>query len=482
MSEELGIQSKKHDFSEWYLEVVRKCGIIDQRYPVKGFPVYLPWGMFLVKRVTRALEDGLERTAHKPVTFPVVIPESNLAKEKEHVKGFEKEVFWVTHAGENKLDERLFLRPTSETAMYPMYALWIRSHTDLPLKLYQSVQVYRYETKMTKPLLRGREFFWIESHTAQKTMKDADAQVREDMRITETVLKEQLGIPFFLFRRPEWDRFPGAEYTCAYDTLLPDGESLQIATTHNLGQKFAKAFGIGFLTEKNTKDFAYQTCYGPGVSRIVAAIIALHGDDRGLVLPPQIAPVQVAIIPIPAKGKEADIEKGCVEVQKALDGFRTVVDRSAARPGFKFHDWEMKGVPLRIEIGTKELEKRQAVLVRRDTGQKLSVDEKQVRKEAERLLAAIFDRMKAKAEKEFDARLHAAKTFPELKKEIDKGGFVRVQFCSLGKDGEHCAQRIEKELKAKVRGTRTDKEEKAAGSCVACGNAARHIAYVARAY
>ncbi len=481
MSSELGIKSKKIHFSEWYLEAVKKCGIIDQRYPVKGFPVYMPWGMFVTKQVIHSLENELEKAGHKPVNFPVVIPESSLKKEKEHVKGFEKEVFWITHAGENKLEERLFLRPTSETAMYPMYSLWIRSHADLPLKLYQTVQVYRYETKMTKPLLRGREFFWIESHTAQKSMKDADSQVHEDMAITSRVLSEYLGIPFLLFQRPEWDRFPGAEYTYAYDTLLPDSESLQVATTHNLGQKFSKAFGIEF-TDETGKKFACQTCFGPGVSRIVAAIIAIHGDDKGLILPPHIAPVQVVIIPVYAKGREKEIEEKCKGIKAALKEFRVEFDRRNLRPGFKFNDWEMKGVPLRIEIGQKEIESGKAVLARRDDGRKITVEEKNIEKEAGKILEDMFASMKNKAKKEFDSRLREAKTFAELKKEIAKGGFVKVNFCSLSKDGEKCAERIEKDLKVKVRGKIFGKDEKPSGNCVVCGSPARHVVYIARAY
>lgn len=482
MSEELGIGAKKNDFGKWYLEVVRKCGIIDQRYPVKGFPVYMPWGMFITKQIISEFEKELEKTGHMPVNFPVVIPEENLKKEKEHVKGFEKEVFWVTHAGENKLDERLFLRPTSETAMYPMYALWIRSHTDLPLKLYQTVQVYRYETKMTKPLLRGREFFWIESHTAQKSMKDADAQVHEDTAISNVVLSEYLGIPFLLLQRPEWDRFPGAEYTYAYDTLLPDGESLQIATTHNLGQKFSKPFGIEFMDEKGGKSFAYQTCFGPGISRILASLIAMHGDDSGLVLPPHISPVQVVIIPIPVKGKEGMVEEKCREIEKKLPKLRVKFDNSSTRPGFKFHDWEMKGVPVRIEIGPRDIENKQVTIARRDSSEKVSVEEKNLEKEVSRLLDEIFTAMKAKAKKNFESRIMDAKTLPELKKGIEKGGFVRVNFCSLGKEGEKCAERVEKETKAKVRGRLTGKDENPSGSCVACGTPAKHSVYVARAY
>jgi len=481
MSEELGVQTKKSDFGEWYLEVIDKCSIVDKRYPVKGFPIYMPWGMFLVRQVTQALETELEKTGHKPVNFPVVIPESSLKKEKEHVKGFENEVFWITHAGENKLSERLFLRPTSETAFYPMYSLWIRSYSDLPLKLYQTVQTYRYETKMTKPLMRGREFFWIETHTAQKSHEDVAKQVREDMQIFERVLSE-LGIPFLLFERPSWDKFPGAEFSYAYETIMPDGNTLQIGTTHDLGQKFSKPFDIKFTDEKGNKNFIYQTCFGPGISRIVAAIIALHGDDKGLILPPDIAPVQVVIVPILIKGKEEDVTKKSREVYKKLKQFRTELDERDYRPGFKFNEWEMKGVPLRIEIGPKDVEKGQVTLVRRDNSKKFCIKEAEIEKEVGKEMDDITNSIKEKAGNNFELNIKEAKDFDGLKKLVEKGGFVRTEFCSIAKDGEACAEKIEKGLSAEVRGVLFDKNEKPKGKCICCGKPAKHVVYIAKAY
>ncbi|MDI6721136.1 MAG: proline--tRNA ligase [Candidatus Aenigmarchaeota archaeon] len=478
----LGITTGKEDFSEWYSEVVSKAGIIDQRYPVKGFPVYMPWGMFLIKQVFSMLEDGLHKTGHEPVNFPVVIPEANLSKEKEHVKGFEKEVFWVTHAGDNELEERLFLRPTSETAMYPMYSLWIRSYMDLPLKLYQSVQVYRYETKMTKPLMRGREFFWIETHTAQRSEEDVEKQIEEDMKITKEVL-DKIGIPFMLFESPSWDKFPGAEHTYAYDTLIPDGRSLQVATTHNLGQKFAKAFDIKFVNEKQEEVYAYQTCFGPGVSRIVSAIISVHGDDKGLVLPPDVSPVQIAIVPVPIKGKETEVSKKCESLMKKLRHYRIRCDNRVHRPGFKFNEWEMKGVPLRIEIGPRDVERNEATLVRRDSGEKYVIPDDDLESKIKELVDDIFSNMKFMAEKRFLSFVNDAKSFSEMESIISgQGGFVRVPFCSAEKDGEECAAKID-EIHAKVRGTIFGRKDNFQGKeCIVCGKHARHMVYVAKAY
>ncbi len=479
MSEDLGITVKKADFGEWYLEVVKKCQIIDQRYNVKGFVVYMPWGMFLIDKITQALYGKLVETGHKPVSFPVVIPESNLKKEAEHVKSFEKEVFWITHAGENKLDERLLLRPTSETAFYPLYALWIRSYKDLPLKLFQTAQIYRYETKMTKPLMRGREFFWIETHTAHSSWDNAAKQVEEDMKISNDVFSNYLGIPFLVFKRPDWDKFPGAEYTYAYDTLLPDGKVLQIATTHHLGQKFSKAFDIKFANEKGSEEYAYQTCFGPGTSRIAASIISVHGDDKGMVLPPAASPVQVVIIPIIMKGDEKKVMDACISMKEKLH-FRVEIDGSDKRPGFKFNEWEMKGVPVRVEIGPRDVAAKQLTIYRRDTQEKITIKESAAVKEIESMLGDIFANMKKKAQQAFERRIHSASSLNELKSKLDSGGFVRCGLCSMSE--EKCAAIIEKETSAKVRGELLGKDEQPKGKCIGCGNPAKHVVYVARAY
>ena len=477
----LGITSGKENFSEWYSETVSKSGIIDQRYPVKGFPVYMPWGTFLVKHVVLMLESRLEAAGHEPVNFPVVIPEASLSKEREHVKGFEKEVFWITHAGENELEEKLFLRPTSETAFYPMFSLWIRSHTDLPLKLYQTVEVYRYETKMTKPLMRGREFFWIETHTAQKSAGDAEKQISEDMGIAKDVFS-RLAIPFLLFERPSWDKFPGAEQTYAYDTLLPDGRTLQIATTHNLGQKFARAFDIKFANENQEDEYAYQTCFGPGVSRIVSALICVHGDDKGLVLPPSISPVQIVVVPIFFKGKEIIVDEKCKSVMNKLKNYRIKYDDRQQSPGFKFNEWEMKGVPIRLEIGPRDVEKNEVTIVRRDTGEKYVILDEDVPGKIGELMPDIFDSMKFAAEKKFLAFVTEAKSMKELESMLSDGGLVKVPFCSMEKDGEECAEKIDG-LHSKVRGTLYKKKDDFGGKeCIVCGKHARHMAYIAKAY
>jgi len=308
----------KENFSEWYSEILKKADLVDIRYNVKGFVVYRPWAMYMIKRIYSWFEQELEKHGHKPCLFPLVIPPKNFEKEKEHVEGFEPEVFWITEAGKKKI-ERLALRPTSETAFYQMYSLWIRSYTNLPLKLYQSCAVYRYETKATRPLIRTREILWAEAHDAFASEEEALAQVKEDMKTTRSVLWEKLGIPFMFFRRPAWDKFKGAIDTFASDTLLPDGKILQLPSTHYLGQNFAKAFDIKFKDEDGKEKYVYQTCYGPATSRILAAFISIHGDDRGLVLTPELAPIQIVIVPILIKGKEEKVMKKCKELKEKLE-------------------------------------------------------------------------------------------------------------------------------------------------------------------
>jgi len=337
--------SKQDNFSEWFTKIVQIAELADMRYNVKGFLVYRPWSTISIKRMFDIYEQELDKFGHSPVIFPSVIPESNFEIEADHVEGFAPEVFWITSAGSSgKLEERLALRPTSETAMYPLYAYWVRSWRDLPLKLYQSGKVWRYEGKSTRPFLRGREFIWIESHNVFTSLAEAEAQTKEDMQISINVMRDRFGIPFIQFERPQWDKFAGALKTLAADTLMPDGRFLQLPSTHLLGDNFSKAFGINYMDEEGKSHLAYQTCYGPAISRIFGALISVHGDDAGLILPFEIAPIQVIIIPILAK-KQANKVLNYAEELKTLVsdmGYRVKVDTSDRRPGDKYYFWEMK--------------------------------------------------------------------------------------------------------------------------------------------
>ncbi|PIN83813.1 proline--tRNA ligase, partial [Candidatus Micrarchaeota archaeon CG11_big_fil_rev_8_21_14_0_20_47_5] len=328
------MENPKSAFSEWYTEITTKAKLCDMRYNVKGFVVFMPNSVTTMKRMYSVYEQELERNAHKPVWLPALIPESNFTKEGEHVKGFVPEVFWVTEAGGNKLEERLAMRPTSETAIYQMFSLWVQGKADLPLKTYHSAQVWRYETKATRPFIRSREFHWIETHCAFASEKDARRQVKEDMKTTERVIHGQFGIPFIFFERPQWDKFPGADYTFAADTLMPDGRILQLPSTHILSEKFSKAFEINYLNEKGERAGCRTTCYGPAISRIYAALISAHGDDKGLVFPFDLASTQIAIVPIIRKEGGEAVLSYCKKLYKKLSKkYRTVLDASQNTPG-----------------------------------------------------------------------------------------------------------------------------------------------------
>ncbi|PLJ78257.1 proline--tRNA ligase [Infirmifilum sp. SLHALR2] len=479
----LGITVKKsEDFSEWYSQVLVKAGLVDLRYNVQGFIVHRPWLMRIIKAIYRFFEEELEKTGHEPVLFPLVIPEENFEKEKEHVEGFKPEVFWVTEAGDEKLERRLALRPTSETAFYYMYSYWIESYRDLPLKLYQSVSVYRNESN-TRPLIRGREFLWIEAHDAFATHEEALRQVREDMENSRKVIWEKLGIPFLFLRRPPWDKFAGAEDTYAADTLLPDGRVLQISSTHDLGQRFAKAFNVTFLDKDGQRKYVWQTCYGPGVWRIAAALIAVHGDDKGLMLPFSVAPIQVVIIPIYYRENDRELVLAKArEVAERLSGkgYRVRVDdREEYTPGWKFNDWELKGVPVRIEIGRREVESRTLTLFRRDTGERLRVPEDDLIPTVQRLEVEILENLKRRADEFFRSRIKEAKTREEVTTALRSGYIVKMPFCGR----EECAMDLKESTDGgKVRGTEIDFQEGDYGKCAWCGRPARQVVYVAKSY
>ena len=386
------------NFSEWYGNILERAEIYDLRYPIKGCGVYLPYGFKIRRYAFEIIRNMLDETEHDEALFPMLIPEDLLAKEGEHIKGFEDEVYWVTHGGTTPLDVKLALRPTSETPIYYMMKLWMKVHTDLPIKVYQIVNTFRYETKHTRPLIRLREIMTFkEAHTAHATKEDAENQVKEAISIYKNFFDE-LGIPTIISKRPEWDKFPGAEYTMAFDTIFPDGKTMQIGTVHNLGQNFAKTFELEFETADGGKDYAYQTCYGIS-DRVIASIIALHGDEKGLILPPNVAPIQIVIVPLLFKGKEEIAMNKAKEIYKILKekGFRVKLDDRDIRPGRKFNDWELRGVPLRIELGPRDIENKKITLYRRDTGEKFQIDEDDLLNEINGIMASISETIKEKA-------------------------------------------------------------------------------------
>lgn len=478
------MELKKDDFSEWYNTITKEAQLCDLRYGVKGFVVFMPWAVMTMNRMYGMYEQAVESRGHLPALFPALIPEEYFTRESDHVKGFVPEVFWVTHAGNSKLESRLAMRPTSETAMYTMYALWIHGIRDLPLRMYQRCQVWRHETKATKPFIRSREFHWIETHDCFATREEAMAQVRQDMEMAEEVIHGQFMVPFLFFKRPQWDKFAGAEDTYAADTLMPDGRAIQLPSTHMLGQHFSKAFGIKFTDESGQEQYVWQTCYGPCISRIYAAVIATHGDDKGLVFPVRLAPVQVIIVPIIKGDTREKVLARCNEIRDAIGCcFFAKIDDSDKTPGFKFNEWEMKGVPMRIEIGMRDIEQDVAIVVRRDTGEKIKVKTSELDEKLGEIARSIDKSLKERADNWFSGKLAFADTLEDLGKKLDLHGFVRVPFCSDGMEGKTCADIVKDKHQANMRGSLFGSDalptEK---KCIACGNPATIYLYAARQY
>lgn len=474
--------NKESNFSEWYSEIINRAEIADLRYNVKGFVVIRPWGALIIEKMYKFYEKELQKKGHLPTFFPAVIPEDNFKRESEHVEGFTPSVFWLEKI--NDSEEKLALRPTSETAFYQLYNYWVNSWRDLPLKLYQRANIFRFETKATRPLIRGREFYWIEAHDAFATEKEAEAQVQEDINTTENIMHKTFGIPFLPMKRPEWDKFPGAVYTVGSDTIMPDGKLIQQPSTHLLGQHFSKAFNIKFKTVDEKEEYVYQTCYGPAISRILASVISMHGDNNGLILPFKISPVQVLIVPIYSDKNKEKIEKTIQKIKDSLNEINidVKIDNSDKRPGEKFFFWEMKGVPLRIELGEKELKNKKVTLFIRDTREKIQVLISNLAKEILKQGKEIDERLMKKADKLLKDSIVDCKTKEEIKSALDNKKIARFNFCSIEKDGEKCAEFIEKELTARVMGVRHDKTEKADGKCIICNKKANAVVYAGKSY
>jgi len=476
--------SKKDNFSEWYTDIVQKAELGDLRYNVKGFLVFQPWSVMSMEKMYKHMEKTLQKKGHKPYWFPTLIPEKNLKLESDHIGGFTPSVFWITSHGDNeKIEEKLALRPTSETAFYQMFSTWIRSYKDLPFKTYQRANVFRYETKATRPFLRSREFHWIETHCAQANMEDAMKQVHEDMSTTKEVLHDVYCLPFMFFERPSWDRFPGAERTFATDVLNPDGKVVQQPSTHLIKQDFAKAFNIKFKDKDGKDKYVWTTCYGPAISRIFASVISVHGDDKGLKFPWKIAPVQVVIVPI---GQDSSVIKEAEKIKSELEekDISCEIDTTDKRPGEKFFFWEMKGVPLRIDIGNKDIEAKKLTFFRRDNEKKEVIPRKDLLKYIEETGKEIDKNLTKQADHLFDNSIVDVKNKEELKKAIESGKIARAGFCSVNKAGEKCAETIEKEISASVRGTKLEKETPKGKTekCVICNKKADSVVYIARSY
>lgn len=477
-----GITVKKDvNFSEWYTQVIQKAELVDIRLGVKGFVVIRPWAALTIENMYRLYEEELQNNGHDPVIMPSVIPESNLKKETSHVKGFTPEVFWLQGV---EGEERLALRPTSETLFTPMFALWVRSHNDLPLKTYQKGSVFRLDTKATRPLIRGREFQWIEAHDAFATKKEAEAQVQEDIQMTENVMHQKFGIPFLAMKRPDWDKFAGAEYTIGSDVLMPDGKLIQQPSTHLLGQKFSKAFNAKYINEDEKEDYLWTTAYGPAISRIFVNVISMHGDDKGLVMPFAITPMHVIIIPIYNKENKKKIINYSEKIKAKLDklGLKSKIDyRENYRPGWKFNEWELKGVPFRFEIGEKELKEKELTLFERDILKKKKITFANI-KDIVKLGREYDSRLLKKSDNLMEGKIVYCENKKELKSALNDGKIAKIDWCSVDQEGAKCAEEIEKKFGAEVRGTLANKIETSKGKCMFCGEKAKSIVYVAKSY
>ncbi len=475
---------QKSDFSEWYEEILKRAEIVDKRYPIKGMDVFMPYGYWIHEEIMRILEGMWEESGHQKVLFPALIPEDIFKKEEEHIKGFGGEVFWVTHGGETPLEVRLLMRPTSEVPMYVMFREWIRSHADLPLKIHQTCTVFRYETKATKSLIRVREIPWNEAHSAHATWEEADAHVKEVWKYYEKLVTEHLCLAGLKLKRPEWDKFYGADYTTVMDALMPDGRVLQIVGNHHLGDKFAKAFEIEYEDEKGEKHYINQASYGVS-TRLLAAMLSIHGDSKGLVLPYGLAPVQVVVVPILYRGKEEAVMKRCQELMETLKkaGIRARLDERDKTPGEKFYYWEMKGVPLRAEIGPKDLEKGEVTLVRRDTGEKIKA-KGDLPSVVSKLGEELERNLCKKAQDDLKKGIRDAKTLEETGRVLKEKMIARAPLCSRDMDGQACAEKIkEKTDGGQVRGTLfPEPETPMKKTCIVCGKPAKEIVYIAKAY
>lgn len=470
------ITSMEEDFAQWYTDVVKKAELIEYT-SVKGCMVMKPAGYAIWENIQKELDRRFKETGVENVYMPMFIPESLLQKEKDHVEGFAPEVAWVTHGGLNPLQERMCVRPTSETLFCDFYANEIQSYRDLPKCYNQWCSVVRWE-KETRPFLRSREFLWQEGHTAHATSEEAQERTLQMLNLYADFCEETLAIPVIRGRKTEKEKFAGAESTYTIEALMHDGKALQSGTSHNFGDGFAKAFNIQYTDKENKLQYVHQTSWGLS-TRLMGAIIMVHGDDSGLVLPPEIAPVQVMVIPI-QQHKEGVLEKAS-ELQETLKaaGVRVKMDDSEKSPGWKFSEQEMRGIPIRIELGPKDIEAGKCVLVRRDTREKMECSLEEAAATAKELLKTIQQDMFDKAKKHQQSHVTEAKSYGAFKDAVEnKPGFIRAMWCG---DVE-CENKIKEDTTATSRCMPLKEEEPISDVCVCCGKPAHKLVYWGKAY
>lgn len=468
------ITSMDEDFAQWYTDVVKKAELVDYA-TVRGCMVIRPYGYAIWENIQKNLDQMFKETGHENVYMPMFIPESLLEKEKDHVEGFAPEVAWVTHGGNQELTERLCVRPTSETLFCDHYSKIIQSYKDLPKLYNQWCSVVRWE-KTTRPFLRTLEFLWQEGHTAHATAEEAQEETTRMLNIYATLCEEILAIPVVKGRKTEKEKFAGAEATYTIESLMHDGKALQCGTSHNFGDGFAKAFNIQY-TDKNGKlQYVHQTSWGM-TTRLIGAMIMVHGDNSGLVLPPKIAPIQLVIIPV-AQHKPGVLEKAGELKEKLTKIARVKIDDSDKMPGWKFSEYEMKGVPLRLEIGPKDIEKNQAVLVRRDNREKIFVSLDELEVKVAEVLEDIQNSLLEKARTAQNEKTSIAVSLDEFKRLLDENtGFVKAMWC-----GDRACEDAIKEQTGATSRCMPFEQEKVDSKCICCGKPAEKLVYWGRAY
>ncbi|NVM52196.1 MAG: proline--tRNA ligase [Candidatus Helarchaeota archaeon] len=473
LPKELGV-SKAANFSVWYNRIIQLADLIEKRYNVAGMFVWKPYGFRIMNQIKKLWDKLFVESSIQETYFPLIVPLEYAQMNKAWFDGFEDEVFWVKGRGEGEPTH--ILRPTGEPAMYPIFTMWIRSYKDLPLRIYETVSSFRYETKHTRPLIRDREItFWYEIHTAHTTKEESEKELKEHMRINDLIW-DALAIPNIKVEKPQWEVFPGAIGAIEYYNIMPNGRMLENGSCNNLGQAYAKKFNITYVDENNQDQYVWQTCTGNGARYLVAAL-ALHGDDKGLILPPRIAPIQVIIIPIFKENIE-EVLPTCKEIAENLskENIPVKIDDVDKTPGEKFYIWEIKGVPLRLEIGPKEVKEHFVTAVRRDLGKRQKVEMKDLTLKVAMLLEQVQNNLYLKVQKFYDEVVFETDKYTEMKAKINEGGVALVYWCQ----GEDCADEIQRIEGVEIVGITLDDET--TGDCIICGKSSGKKTYVARTY
>jgi len=473
------ITKRKENYAQWYLDVIEAADLAEHS-PVKGCMIIKPYGYAIWENIQMILDTAIKARGVKNVYFPLFIPQSFLKREKEHVKGFAPEFITVTHAGGKKLEEPLIIRPTSETIIYETFSKWIKSYRDLPLLINQWANIARWELR-PRLFLRTVEFLWQEGHTVHSTEEEAEVKAREMLEVYRSFAEDYLALPVISGRKTESEKFPGAVRTYCVEGMMQDGKALQVGTSHMLGQNFAKVFKVKFLDEKGTEQYGWQTSWGVS-TRLIGAIIMAHGDDKGLVLPPRLAPIQVVVIPLWTSKEEREIvlAKADFIAQNLRNLYKISVEvdkREHIRVGPKFFEWEKKGVPIRIEIGPKDVAKESVVVVRRDTSEKELVTEKRINFRIRKMLEQIQESLLSKALAFQKENSYIVDSWDEFKTLIEKGVFIYAHWCGSA----NCESKVKEETKATIRSIPLN-QKKEEGKCIFCGKSSNGRVIFARAY